>query len=505
VCDRVSPTTISAGTDLAAETQSPPSLQRQFARHTFFYSFAGAVTLLCNGILAFLLPRFLSIEDYGYYRLFVLYGVFAGAVHLGFLDGLLLRWASQPCRRIGPSLTPALKFIVVEHVLILTLLVGAAALLWGKSGFALACAVALYSVLWNWLSLGQYALEALRRFEVLSMFAVISPLLLLVSAVALNRLQVLTAAVLVLLCLLANCVAATAVWRYVRTHVTNRPRSALGALQLGMGHIRLGWSILGANLVANVLLSLDRIVLSARFSIRDFAIYSFAANALGLVYTMILSISRVVFPYLSQDVVGALRPRTYEVAETVLILVWSAGMAGYFPVAWVVSRWLPDYIPSLPLLRILMITTGMIASIQVLHNSYFRIARKQKRFLIATAIGLACACALLAAAAWSGELIAFAWAMVVCILVWWLASQWLLKDLVQQGILGIVRNLAMVAGCSIVFMFCSSRNNWTLGTTLYAVWMVFFTGSAIRSVSGHVNLPRVLLLFTGSSSNGVSN
>jgi O-antigen/teichoic acid export membrane protein len=66
-----------------------------------------------------------------------------------------------------------------------------------------------------------------------------------------------------------------------------------------MGHIRLGWSILGANLVANVLLSLDRIVLSARFSIRDFAIYSFAANALGLVYTMILSISRVVFPYLS--------------------------------------------------------------------------------------------------------------------------------------------------------------------------------------------------------------
>jgi len=483
--------------DVTREDVSPISVQRQFARHTFFYSFAGVVTLVCNGVLAFLLPRFLSVEDYGYYRLFVLYGVFAGAVHLGFLDGLLLRWAGQPAR-IGRTLSRSLEFLAYEHALILTVLVGVAGFFGGKAAFALACAVGLYSVFWNWMSLGQYALEALRRFEVLSLFTVISPLLLLVSAIAFHAFRELRATSLITLCLLANCVAAAALWKYVRTRVGGQSPCRLDASQVGFSHIRLGWSILGANLVANFLLSLDRIVVSARFSIRDFAIYGFAANALGLIYTMILSVSRVVFPYLSQDNAGALRPRTYEVAETVLILAWSLGMAGYFPVAWFVSHWLLDYIPSLPLLRILMVTTSMIASLQVLHNSYFRIARKQQRFLIATAVGLVCACGLLAAAAQGRQMIVFAWAMALSILLWWIVSQLLMMNLVRQPVTGVLRNVMMVGICSIAFLLCSSRTNLLFGTILYAGWLVFFVRFALRIIKINLRLPAIRLFFVSS-------
>lgn len=477
--------------DAAREEFSPLKVQGQFARHTVFFSLAGIVTLFCNGVLAFLLPRFLSVEDYGYYRLFVLYGVFAGAVHLGFLDGLLLRWAAQP-DRIRRTLSRSLEFLAYEHVLLLTILVGTAALLWGKAAFALACAVALYSVFWNWLSLGQYALEALRRFEVLSLFTVISPLLLLVSAIAFHAFRELTAASLVALCLLANCIAAATMWTYVRARIGGKAESRLRTPQIGFSHLRLGWSILGANLAANFLLSLDRIVLSAQFSIRDFAIYSFAANALGLIYSMILSVSRVVFPYLSQDAAGALRPRTYEVAETVLILAWSLGMAGYFPVAWFVSHWLLGYIPSLALLRILMVTTSMIASLQVLHNSYFRIARKQQRFLFATGVGLICACGLLAAATRGRQMVAFAWAMALSILLWWIVSQLLMMGLVQQRVTGVVRNVMMVGICSIAFLFCSSRTNLLLGTIVYAGWLLLFVSFILRRIK--INLPALDLL-----------
>jgi hypothetical protein len=148
-----------------------------------------------------------------------------------------------------------------------------------------------------------------------------------------------------------------------------------------------------------------------------------------------------------------------------------------------------------------MVTTGMIASIQVLHNSYFRIARKQQRFLLATLLGLVCASILLAVATRGRALIVFAWVMAISILFWWLVSQVLLRDLVQQGTGGILRNLAMVGACSAVFLFSSSQP-LLLGSALYLAWLVLFAGFALRTLHGVLRLPR-LSFFSGSTSDGV--
>src|SRR5215469_10699160 len=55
-----------------------------------------ALAALFNTLLIFLIPRLMSVEDFGYWRLFLLYAGYAGLLHVGFLDGQLLRWAGQP-------------------------------------------------------------------------------------------------------------------------------------------------------------------------------------------------------------------------------------------------------------------------------------------------------------------------------------------------------------------------------------------------------------------------
>src|SRR6201999_2081970 len=52
------------------------SLGSDFARHAVIQTIANLGTLACSGALAFVLPRFLSVDDYGYFRLFLLYGSF---------------------------------------------------------------------------------------------------------------------------------------------------------------------------------------------------------------------------------------------------------------------------------------------------------------------------------------------------------------------------------------------------------------------------------------------
>src|SRR5205823_2156788 len=133
-------------------------------------------------------------------------------------------------------------------------------------------------------------------------------------------------------------------------------------------------------------LALDRFAVSASFTIRSFAIYSFACNALSLTYSMVVAVSTVAFPYLSAEISEETRRRMFATAEDSLLLLWAASLATFFPISWIIVRWLPDYVASLPLLRILILPIGLTAAIYVLHGPYFRVALKQTRFLAGAGI-----------------------------------------------------------------------------------------------------------------------
>src|SRR5262245_25959183 len=75
---------------------STPELQSRFVKHAFVFTAANVLYLALQAVLTFLLPRLLTVESFGYYRLFILYSGFVGVLHFGYLDGLLIRWAAAP-------------------------------------------------------------------------------------------------------------------------------------------------------------------------------------------------------------------------------------------------------------------------------------------------------------------------------------------------------------------------------------------------------------------------
>lgn len=82
----------------------------------------GGGTLLAtlfNVVLIFVIPRLVKMEDYGYWRLFMLYSGYAGFLHLGLADGALLRWAGHPLEEFCPELRTSLKFLLLQHTAII--------------------------------------------------------------------------------------------------------------------------------------------------------------------------------------------------------------------------------------------------------------------------------------------------------------------------------------------------------------------------------------------------
>jgi len=473
-----------------------------FVRHVALFSSANVLALVCNGLLTFLLPRLLSMETYGYYRLFILYGGFAGVLHLGLLDGALIRWAARPEQRLAAELGGGLTFLLAQHAAILVPVTAIMALLFhSQPWFFVVISLALYAVVFNVATFGQFALQAEKSFALLSAVTVLNPAILLAAIVVLHFVNRLTLATVIAAYIGSWLLAAIPVWISLG-RFRWKGASLRHAWKIGAHNVRIGWTVLIALLLTNIALSLDRIVVSISYSIRDFAVYSLAASALAVVNTIILSVSRVVFPYLSNGISRETQVRAYWSGEACLVGLWALGLVAYFPLHWLIGRLLPNYVPSLPVLRLLMLGTGLTGIIHILQSNYFRSSYRLGRLLAGCAVGLAAALGLLMLARRTGQLSMMALAMLGALAVWWMLNEYLLREVTGSAAKNVVRTMIVYAGCAFWFERCSSWKNLTAGAFSYLPVALTLVLAAYRSVLP--TSPRLSLSASGSVSGDIS-
>lgn len=465
------------------EEQQVKSEGHAFIQHIALFSFANVLALVCNGVLTFLLPRLLAMETYGYYRLFVLYGGFAGVLHLGLLDGVLIRWAARPQQRLAAELAGSVTFLLGAHAAIVLPATGILALLFhSKPWFFVVTALALYAVVFNVATLGQNALQAEKSFGLLSLVTVLNPAVLLVAVVLLHLFRRLTLGAVIAAYIGSALVAAIPVWIALGRRFWPKRRNLQSSWRVGAHNIRIGWTVLIALLLTNVALALDRIVVSIGYSIRDFAVYSLAATALAVVNTIILSISRVVFPYISNGMSREKQVQAYWSGEALLVGLWALSLAGYFPLRWLIQWLLPNYAGSLPVLRLLMLGTGLTGIIHILQSNYFRSSFRLGRMLTGCAVGLLSALGFLMIARRTGQLSMMALAMLGALAVWWMLNEYLLGDVTGRGMGSAFRTLAVMCICGFSFIVCSSVSNAGLAATTYLVLAAAIVIYVYRSV-----------------------
>src|SRR5712692_3265682 len=189
------------------------SVKMRFVRDVFFFGWANVASLLLGGVLSFLLPRYLTIEDFGYYRLFLLYASFAGIAHLGMLEGILVRWAEKPEDRVAGEISSIFRFLLVQHVVLLVPVCVALISIREGKWLWFGSALALYVLICNISILGQIALQARRQFSQLSFATVLTSVTLFSAVLAYKFLSRLNARITIVLYIVANLLAAITIWK----------------------------------------------------------------------------------------------------------------------------------------------------------------------------------------------------------------------------------------------------------------------------------------------------
>jgi O-antigen/teichoic acid export membrane protein len=396
------------------------------ARDVATMSGGTALAAVFNTLLVFLIPRLVSVEDFGYWRLFLLYAGYAGFLHLGFADGVLLRWAGRPLEDFRHEVGPSMKFLFWQHLAIIVpacLIVG---LLLPSPVNSIGIAILVFALIMNLVSVLQSGLQGARQFKPVAI-ATAAPAAAFVTLVFLwHQRAVPSLRGLIEL----YCVSWTGVLIYlwIRVRPVRRACSSDTAWSLGKACILLGWPIVLANIGLGLVQSADRLVVSSTLPIYDFAQYSLASSMMFVPVTAVAAVCSVFFSHVAA-VEHEGRARVYSHASKFLLLAWSLLLPYFFILEVFVRRFLPKYLSALPVAGILLLGVIFLAGIQILHMSFAYLYGRQRQFMYITLVAFMISFSVaLVIAIWLRSLIAVATGQVAALAFWWLINEWNLRE-----------------------------------------------------------------------------
>lgn len=428
---------------------------------------ANLISMAISALVTFVVPKALSMENYGYFQLHGFYVIYLGMFHFGWMDGIFLRYGGKYYGELDKSLLKGelRLFACAEAVLSVALAIGAAVFGGGGDKSFVLCVTALSIVLVNVRVFFLDILQCTSRMREYSLLSVIGRLLYLLLTVGLLLAGYTGYKLLLLADILGLCLS-TGYGAYqcreiLRAKACPLPAAAAEARK----NIATGFQLLTALIASNLVVGVVRWGIDTAWDIETFARVSLTLSVSSLLLVFIRAVSLVLFPTLrrvKQEQLSSL----YATMRTTLMLPILGMLVLYYPVKAVVSAWLPQYAESLKYMALLFPICVFSSKTTLLVETYIKVLRKETALMVVNFGAVALGAVLTGVTCfWLHDLDAAVLSIVVL-----LAFKCVAAELVVAKAMGIsvVKDILLEIGLSAVFIVVSWYIGGVAGLLLYA-------------------------------------
>ncbi len=338
-------------------------------------------TILVALFSGFILPKELSIPDYAYYRVYLLYISYAGFFHFGIVNGIYLKYGNMDLEQIPKKVFRAYSFFMllsqaaVVAVLSLLLSGGASAMEQDKViafGFVI-INIPLINIKWFYSSINQFT----KRFVIDSFVTYLQNILNLVMVLLVILFRWYDFKWILVILTICNLVCMVIVMGQNKVLLWGE-KARLG--DTGIPElIKNGFFLMLSEFVGIIILGIDSMFVDNLFSQTEFAMYSFAVSVISVIFTAISAVSNLVYPYLVR-VEEEKYAEYYGLMSDVLSMVSMVSMLAFYAAEFIILRWLEKFIPSLSVVAILFGTVVFRAVITLVCGNYFKVLKLIKEY-----------------------------------------------------------------------------------------------------------------------------
>lgn len=431
-------------------------------------SASNVVVLLTSVLIAFILPKIIGVEDYGYYQTFTLYAAYVGLFHFGIVDGIYLVYGDKNYDQLERTkFRFYTRFLFVLEFLI-ALIVGVTCFFAIKDEnlqFIFIC-VAVYLLTYNMSGYFQFISQITQRFKELSLRNLVQSLLNIVSLVILFLVmkyanQVISYKIYTLIYVAIQIILMC--WYIFTYRDITFGRSEKNLFKDIFSFIKVGLPLLIANLTLILILKIDRQFVDYFFKDKEiFAKYSFAYNMLALITTLTNAISTVLYPSMKRK--NEFKVTEYQNLVSIIAVLVFACLLVYYPLDLFVTWFLPNYVDSLPIFRIILPGLILTSVITIVMLNYYKVIGKNLIFFLESlGVLLLSIIANIVAYYIMPEPIAISIASIIIIFIWYLVVEFYF---IKKYKVNPIKNL------SFIILGCASFYAITLIQTEYIGFLV---------------------------------
>lgn len=435
---------------------------------------ASNITTIVSGVLvAFILPKIIPVESYGLYKTFTLYASYLGLFSFGIIDGIVLQYGEKDYEDIDKlRFRSYFKWYFSIHAIIAIIIIIIALTVPNKEYMFILISLAIYMISSNITGYFQQISQITMRFKELSIRKILQSIfnvvIILLMFMAYKANVELTYHSYLVLWICVN--VGLTIW-YVITYKDIVFSDSL-PMKETLCDIRkliiVGFPLLFANLCSSLILTLDRQFVNLLFTTSEYAIYAFAYNMLSLVTVATSAISTVLYPVLKRTNDENLT-ENYDTLISILLCFVFAAMVVYFPLSLFIKGFLPKYVDSIAIFRIIFPGLAISSTITVIMHNYYKVFgdnllffRKSIVVLIISAIANYVAYILFKATK------SISYASILTMIFWYVYVE---QYFVERCGYKRNRNLGFILIMSLSFYIVSYAFNEIIGGILYCVFL----------------------------------
>lgn len=355
---------------------------RSLASNTITAFAAQGVSMAASLVMSLLVPKVLGVETYGYWQLFVFYSGYTGFFHLGLNDGVYLIEGGKTRDEMDKKSINSQFIVGLIFQLVIGFCIAVASVLWApepQRAFVM-FAFAAYMIIFNTSAYLGYVFQAMNETKLFSFMTMLDRGMFLIPLLAFVTLRVDAFEPYVYAYLVARICALTYCCWHARDILSSGLLSPMSAVRKAVGSIKVGCGLMLANVASMLILGVARALVDYEWGIEAFGKVSFALSIVNFFLAFVSQASMVLFPALRQGT-DAERRSFYRGIRDMMEVAFPGIYLLYFPVAWLLTLWLPQYSEGMRYFAILLPMCAFDTKMSVCCTTYLKVLREERTLL----------------------------------------------------------------------------------------------------------------------------
>jgi O-antigen/teichoic acid export membrane protein len=430
-----------------------------------FVAVSNIIKLVSSILIGFIIPNILGLTNYGYYKVFILYLTYIGLFHFGFIDGIYLKYGGVDYKDLNRKKFRGYFSFLLNFEVALSIIGIIVSLVFIQDEKRFIFTLLFINLLAvNLTTYFQFISQITSRFKEFSTRIIILAITDIIVLAYMYFANVSDYKVYIVLLVGMNYLL---LFWYIYTYreITFGKRDKLISNKEDIkSFFSTGITLLLANLATVLVLNVDKQIVEIFFEVDKFGVYSFAYSLLSMITVVVSAVGIVLYPTLKKTNQQNIA-RNYSKLNMIIISVVLLGLFGYFPLLWIIPKFLPDYIDSIVIFRIALPGLILTSSISAIKHNFFKITNKNNYFFLMSSLVILLNIGLnLSAYYIFGTTISIAISSIFGLSIWYIITEVYMVKIHKSS---WVKNSLLIFIGMVLFYGLTSFNNYMLSGITY--------------------------------------